>query len=270
VLEGSVAVPSRAVQVCFTPRNVAPEESPRRFLGSSAAYDVRPVNGALWNERGEPMDVPRCSELSGLVTYSVHWTENLDMPDYNFHGIEARVVTGYSTDSGAPRTMIEVGELFNATNPRDSVKIREGDLVTEKSWNDFGGSGSLTLKGSYVQGPHYRGIGLFGDAMYSVDWLPRGCAAGVTWGFRHYRGEQRKSNVFDWAVKFVAGVEVVNLVLVIDRGLGADENGVLHNETFVMGGVEMAISMDWFDWRKRKRPAPDETACTITPPPAPR
>lgn len=249
VLDASAGTEKEGIQVCFAPRNVERDEGTaakmRSFRGSSASWDEGEGVSSFRDETDKPFNSHECDGLPGLVRYSVEWTKGFDSEDYAFHGIQATAVAGVGGALHRRRTMVEIASLFSAGDPRHTVRMRDGDTVKKEWWENDLGSASLGVSGSFVEGPHYQAGGLMGEGIMNFQVLPRGLAAGLRWGYRHYRGLHQTSNVFDYGVKLVAGIEVLNLTLVVDRGLDVDRREQLHKETFVMGGIEISLSWGW-------------------------
>ncbi len=249
VLDASRGENRSAVQACFSPRSMELEGSlPKKgsFQGPSAVIDLRDVSNPLWDEKGEACEIRECDGLPlGLVRYSAEQTPGFDTEDYAYHGVQATALMGVSRESGDQRTMIEIGSLFNAGDPPGTVRVRGAN--PEQWWPGYLDldTSSLAVKGSIVKGPHYYGVGLNAEWMLTLNVLPRGISVGPRWGYCHYSGAGRTSNVFEYGAKAAVGIEVLNLTLVVDRGIGVDKGGSFHNETFVMGGLEASLSWGW-------------------------
>lgn len=152
------------------------------------------------------------------------------------------------------RAVLDIGVVSNMYEPDGSLRKRSsGESNTECTRDSFfdnsvtrGGSIHLTL----VRDRYYRGTGIH---------VQNGMTIGSNLifaypyaGVRRYRWQTHTAYRLEPGVKFIAGLHVLNLQLIIERSYRVDSTGRIRSRFLFMPGVEVNIAKGWLKPRRSK------------------
>jgi len=257
VLRASIEIPDRLVQACFTPRNVEVGKGFQNlspFAGPTGAFVVGDSRPVAWDADHRRVVLPQCpprSSAPAFIRYDVDRTPGFSEMLYHFPGYSVAAYFGIGTKSGARRIVIEGSRIFAASDPARGVMKKINGVVTNEPWRSRFGNVGASMNASFVRGSNYWGVGVMGEGRNSF-FRKNGFTIGPRLGVRHYQGDRRTVQAFEYGGKMTAGTGVLDVTLVIDRGTSFRDDGSPDSEFIVAGGADITVSRGWLSLLGRR------------------
>jgi hypothetical protein len=231
------------VSVCFVPRSALSglninQPKDHTFEGPAAGVGIS-------DSGGHQSVLDTCDESNLITVHVDDKDENLQLGIFNVSAVRLTAALGKSTKSDDQRRVLDLSFIVGAEPPNGSVRKRDKDgHITDEKF-DNPASTNIAFNVSFAQGEHYRAIGAQIEASFQM-WR-RAVAGSIKIGPRRYSTEEHGAfwRYLEFGGKVVVGVEIFNVVLLIDRTRRVRGDGTISPETFIMPGFEFSVSQSW-------------------------